>query len=207
MSYELPELIESRELVTTRMPRLQELEDSLRREGPPRERGIILAVADPRAYYVTQELERFDREFRRTSSRARSGALPLSEALSESVAASRRSGELRVWTGDRSDPASYQREKQLRGSLHGTRPDNPVQSSLGLVAWEPGSSLMLLEALGAAVTVMASEPMTALANAAAWSGPVRFIHAFLGRRADPLAGVSARQALTVLSEFCGKGAR
>ncbi len=62
---------------------------------------------------------------------------------------------------------------------------------------------MLLEALGVAVNIMASTPMTALANAAAWSGPVRFIRAFFGRSSDPLTGISLRQGLAVISEFGG----
>jgi len=204
MDSHLPDLIESRELVSMSLPDLSVLEERVLQSGAPRQSSIILALENPMAYYVTQQLENFDREFRRTAARARRGDLPLSEALSESLTVSRREEATSGWIVARDSMTTHERPRELRGSLHGVRPDAPQASSLRLVASEPGSSLLLLEAVGSAITVMASTPMTAILNAAAWSGPVRRVRAWLSRRGDPLDGVSARQALSVLSEFNGE---
>lgn len=201
MSEYLPDLVESRALIDTQMPLIRELEQRWQNQPPAEDSGVILALSDPRAYYVTQELERFDRELRRTTASAKRGSLPVEQALAESVAAKRRDGGgdyEYVATGEIRSPV---RPTDLRGSLHGVRPDRPYESSLRLVASEPGSSLLLLEAVGSLVAVFASEPLTAIANAAAWSGPVRRLRAWFGRSGDALQGISARQALTVLSEF------
>lgn len=180
------------------------MEERAQRRGEPVQSAIILALADARAYYVTQELERFDRELRRTTASVRRGPLPLEDSLAESVADSER---LRLFEARPAKPGRVEevpdRPRELRQSLHGVRPDNPHQSSLRLVASEQGSSLLLLEAAGALITVMVSDPLTAIANAAAWSGPIRRVRAWFDRSNDPLDGVSARQALTVLSEFGG----
>lgn len=191
-----------REQVDLRSPEIQAFERRLLGSGPPSETGIILALAETRAYYVTQELERFDRELRRTAAQARRGPLPLVEALSESLAASEREPRSADLAGVRSaDDSLPVRPKELSASLRGTRPDTPQASSLRLVASEPGSSLLLLEAVGLLINVMASEPMTAIANAAAWSGPVGRIRGWFDRKGDPLDGVTGRQVLTLMSEL------
>ncbi|MDT0276697.1 hypothetical protein [Blastococcus goldschmidtiae] len=201
MSEYVPDLVESRAFVDNKMPMIRELERRWQSQSPVEQSGLILALSDPRAYYVTQALEEFDRELRRTTATAKIGSLPVEQALAESIAAKRRDGGGYYEYVSSGERGSLARPTELRGSLHGVRPDMPNESSLQLVASEPGSSLLLLEAVGALVAVLASEPMTAIANAAAWSGSVRRLRVWFSRSGDALEGVSARQALAVLSEF------
>lgn len=204
MSYMDQDLPAMRSQVETRRAEMDVFEERLVIGGEPTETSIILALDETRAYYVTQQLERFDRELRRTAARQRKGYIPLVDSLAESLVASRvERGLISPSRPGEVDEVVGQRPKELRASYRGTHPDSPQASGLRLVASEPGSSLMLLAPLGPVVAVLASDPMTAIANAAAWSGPIRRIRGWFTHNGDALRGITARQALDVLSEFGG----
>jgi hypothetical protein len=156
----------------------------------PESTALILSLTQARAYYVGQEIVDIDRELRRTAAERRAGSLDLEATL--------------LWSTFRL-PADFiggqgEPERPTRRRTQGTRPDHPTQSSLQLVAAEAGSTHLLLEPLGALVTVLVSDPLTAITNAMALSGGVHTLRAFLGRKLNALQGFSGRQLLRFVAQ-------
>jgi hypothetical protein len=157
-------------------------------EGPaPVETGLALFIEESRIYYVLQEVERLDRELRRTARALREGkTLPLADAIAESL--------LEV-------PRDSKRQgKKPRDSTSSLPVDAPNKSSLRLSDAGEGSTDLFLLPLGTLISVFASQPLTAIANALAWSGPIGRVRTWSHRRDHALEGVSARQAFEVLRE-------
>jgi hypothetical protein len=125
---------------------LRQLDNDLA-ERPAVDAGrLIMRLQDARGYYVASALDTFDRELRRASAAEKHQRLSL-----EDVAVRGRKSDL----------------KARRRDLY---PDPPSAAALGLVAAEQGSSLLLLEPLGAAQDLLLSRPLSALLNAATLSG-------------------------------------
>lgn len=86
-----------------------------------------------------------------------------------------------------------------RGKVPAPLPQD--RASLRIQAAAAGSLELILLPVGALITLLASDPATALANAFAILDKVTRLRVFKGRPAGPLDGVSAEQALAVLREF------
>jgi hypothetical protein len=105
--------------------------------------------------------------------------------------------------------AAYDREMRraaeivrVRGRLRDLPTQLPLRDGRLIVAEAGVGSLdLLLEAVGVLSMVLLSDPVQLLLTADALLGKVRNARAFLNRRADPLASVSAREALEVLRAF------
>ncbi len=81
------------------------------------------------------------------------------------------------------------------------RPLPVEQASLEIVEASVGSLDLLLVPVGLLVSLLASDPATAMANALQIMGGFARIKVFKSRVSDPLSQISARQALNVLAEF------
>jgi hypothetical protein len=176
---------------------LRDAEQFLLGGAPPAETGLALFMEESRIYYVLQEVERLDREMRRVSRAFRSNErLPLEEALAEAV-----DGDTR-----RFDPTPADREPSSRTpGRSGSRylVDTPRASSLRLADAAEGSTDLLLLPLGTLVTVFASAPMTAVANALAWSGPITRVRAWAQKRSRETTDLPLKQVFRVLQEAGG----
>src|SRR4051794_12276263 len=113
------EMAESREIASAIAPQLYELDSILRERPQSRESGIILWLEDPRAYYLARHLDRFDREFRRTTASTRIGTVPIEESLTESLTVSRLALEGVFASENDERERVVERPKGLRRSLHG----------------------------------------------------------------------------------------
>lgn len=167
---------------------------------------ILLHLPQVSAFYVTEELKNLDRELRRRASARRAGELgdlweAVSPALQEGVwSRPARAVEEAQYTSQLSDP------RLLQGLRKGAYPASPASASLAIIGAGKGSTNLVLEAIGGMVAIMASAPMTAIVNAAAWSGPVRQIRAWFRRRGDVMERISAREAQLIFEELNGVGA-
>lgn len=168
---------------------------------------LVLGLSEARGYFVGRELVALDREFRRTTAMARLQALDLRRAVTtwaRSGALDRgRPFESDTHWGQEAVAAEPGDSELTRKSKMGVYPDPPSSSGLRLVGAEPGSALLLLEPLGHLYNLLNADPVSVLLNAASLSGYVRTLSVYIRRQSDPLRGVTARQALTVLKEFQG----
>jgi hypothetical protein len=91
---------------------------------------------------------------------------------------------------------------RLRGRIvHLPRPIPLRDGHLTVVDAAAGSVDLVIEAVGVVALVLTSNPVQLLLTADAILGKVRSVRAWMRQRSDPLAGVSARNALAVLREF------
>jgi hypothetical protein len=92
------------------------------------------------------------------------------------------------------------------GSGDRPRPIPPDYGGLELADAVPGSFHMLATAYGQVLSLLTSKPLQALTSVVALGQGVGSIHFWRRRRKDPLAGISARQALDVIKSFGGNPA-
>lgn len=162
---------------------------------------ILLHLPQVSAFYVTEELKNLDRELRRRASARSAGELgdlweAVSPALQEGVwSRPTRAVEEAQYSSQMTNP------RLLQDLRKGAYPASPASASLAIVGAGKGSTNLVLEAIGGMVAIMASAPMTAIVNAAAWSGPVRQVRAWFRRRGDVMERVSARDALLIFEEL------
>jgi len=95
---------------------------------------------------------------------------------------------------------NFYREKLRRGRGR-PRPVGTDRAGLKITGAEAGSTQFVVEALGLLVTVLISQPVNAFATALTFLDSWGHIRVWLGQRRDPLAKISARNALQVLREF------
>lgn len=190
--------------VSDQLAPLLQLEQQIKQlaqSAPDTPPTILFHLPQVRAYYVTQELEKFDRELRRTVQLySYNHSLPLIESVRLALAEG--AWQSPEWLAD--EPKGVSRlgdDSELRKVRSRNYPTAPDTASLAIVGARPGSTDLILQAMGAMVPLLASDPMTAVANAAAWSGPIRVVRGWFRR--DPLTRVTGRDLLTIMSEVNG----
>lgn len=152
---------------------LQEVESSLSDKGNGDEDPgvVIFRMGNPQAYYVASAVIALDRELRRVAKGMQFSEFPLETA----VAAQFNTAEGSV----------------ARAARRGHYPLVPGRASLNVIAAEEGSSVLLLEPAGIAVTLLTSVPLTVLLNMLASYGYTKSLAIWVKDKAWPGVGKRA----------------
>jgi len=107
------------------------------------------------------------------------------------------------------DLADYDREARRAAALirqpahEFPRPIALRDGRFNIVDAAPGSLSLAIDAVGILGMVLLSHPVQLLLTTDAILGKLRTVRAWVGRRSDPLSGISARDALQLLREHGG----